>query len=77
MIKPSLTSILRKPSVGTGLIDGRGLNSHSQAFSREGRPQRGDPAGKERSCCCHGVCIGILRPEAISQQTEFDHERKK
>ena len=29
---------------------------------------------KRRSCCCHGVCIGFLRPEAQCQQTDIAHE---
>ena len=32
---------------------------------------------KGRSFCCHGVCIGFLRPEAQSQQTEILHEMMK
>jgi hypothetical protein len=32
---------------------------------------------KRRSCCCHGVCIGFLRPEAQSQETEIEHETMK
>jgi hypothetical protein len=32
---------------------------------------------KGRSCCCHGVCIGFLRPEAQSQETEMEHEIMK
>ena len=32
---------------------------------------------KRRSCCCHGVCIGFLRPEAQSQEIEIEHEIMK
>ena len=30
-----------------------------------------------RPCCCLGVCIGFLRPEAQSQETEIEHEIMK
>ena len=32
---------------------------------------------KRRPCCCHGVCIGFLRPEAQSQEIEIEHEIMK
>jgi hypothetical protein len=51
------------------------LSNHRKA--KNSKNPFGDPSGIERSCCCRGVCIGILRPEAESHQTEIDREIKK
>ena len=59
-----------------GLIDGRGVTSHSGLLFWKGWTRRGDRSCIEWSCSCHGVCIGYFRPEAESQQTEIDHEMK-